>query len=144
MLRSSPMRVILDTNVLVAAAYAPKSASRRIVEACLAGEVTAVASGAIRREYEMILARAVRVEGYDDQLSSLIAGMETVEPSEVPRRVPDDPDDDKFLAAAVEGGADWIVTNDRHLLALNPFGEVRIGPPSEYVLKGSRAGDRKR
>jgi hypothetical protein len=27
-------RVVLDTNVLVAAAYNPRSASRRVVEAC--------------------------------------------------------------------------------------------------------------
>jgi hypothetical protein len=31
-------RVVLDTNVLVAAAYAPASSSRAIVEACLDGD----------------------------------------------------------------------------------------------------------
>ena len=33
-------RVVLDTKVLVAAAYNPASASRRIVEACLDSELT--------------------------------------------------------------------------------------------------------
>ena len=37
-------RVVLDTNVLVAAAYAPASASRAIVEACLHGELEAIMS----------------------------------------------------------------------------------------------------
>jgi predicted nucleic acid-binding protein len=33
-----------------------------------------------------------------------------------------DPDDDKFLACAVEGRADFIVTADRsHLLILHPY-----------------------
>ena len=33
-------RVVLDTNVLVAAAYNSASASRRIVETCLDGQLT--------------------------------------------------------------------------------------------------------
>jgi predicted nucleic acid-binding protein len=45
-------RIVLDTNVLVAAAYNAGSDSRRIAEACLHGELTAVLSPALRREYE--------------------------------------------------------------------------------------------
>jgi predicted nucleic acid-binding protein len=44
-------RVVLDTNVLVAAAYNPRSASRHVVEACLGGKLTPVLSSALRREY---------------------------------------------------------------------------------------------
>ena len=43
-------RVVLDTNVLVAAAYASASASRAIVEACLHGELEAtIGSTRLRR-----------------------------------------------------------------------------------------------
>ena len=37
-------RVVLDTNVLVAAAYNPRSASRHVVEACLGCRLMAVLS----------------------------------------------------------------------------------------------------
>ena len=124
--KSVSHRVVLDTNVLVAAAYAPHSASRRIVEACLDGQLVAVASPAIKREYAFILARAVRVEGYRDRLDQFLERLELVQPTESPRLVPDDPEDDKFLAAATAGDAGWIVTNDRHLLALDPHGPIRI------------------
>jgi putative PIN family toxin of toxin-antitoxin system len=126
-------RVVLDTNVLVAAAYAPQSASRRIVEACLDGQLVAVASRAIKGEYELILARAVRVEGYQDRLDQFLEGLELVEPTESPRLVPDDPEDDKFLAAAAASDAGWIVTNDRHLLALDPHGPIRIVASGRFV-----------
>jgi len=128
-----PHRVVLDTNVLVAAAYAPRSASRRIVEACLSGELVAVASPAIEREYARIVARAVRVDDYRDRLAALLDKLERVEPPETPRLVPDDPDDDKFPAAARAGSAGWIVTNDRHLLALDPYGPIRIVPSGRFV-----------
>ena len=135
-------RVVLDTNVLVAAAYAPHSASRRIVDACLDGQLVAVASPAIQREYAFILARAVRVEGYQDRLDRFREGLELVQPTESPRLVPDDPDDDKFLAAATAGGAGWIVTNDRHLLALDPHGPIRIVASGRFVeiVRGSCEG----
>jgi putative PIN family toxin of toxin-antitoxin system len=126
-------RVVLDTNVLVAAAYAPASASRRIVDACLRGDLAAVASPAIRCEYELILARAVRVDDYQDRLDEFLDKLDLVEPPQTPRLVPDDPEDDKFLAAAEAGSAGWIVTNDRHLLALDPHGTIRIVPSGRFV-----------
>ena len=96
---SAVRRVVLDTNVLVAAAYNPASASRRVVEACLAGELTPVVSGALLREYEFILARAARGRPYLERIHQLLGGAEVVEPAQTPRVVPDDPGDDKLVAA---------------------------------------------
>ena len=127
------MRVVIDTNVLVAAAYAPGSASRRIVEACIAGDLTPLASQTVRREYETILARAVRVEGYDRRLAAFLGQLTSVEPAETPRVVPEDPEDDKFLAAAVAGDAAWLVTNDRHVLSIRQHRDVRIGTPAKFA-----------
>ena len=110
-------RVVLDTNVLVAAAYDPRSASRRVVEACLAGELTPVLSSALRREYEFILARAARSRPYLERIHQLLDSAEVVEPAQTPRAVPADPGDDKLVAAALAAGA-VLVTNDAHLLAL--------------------------
>src|SRR5947209_3908934 len=110
-------RVILDTNVLVAAAYNAGSASRRVVEACLGGRLTAVHSPALRREYEHILARAARGRPYLERLQRLLEQAQVVVPEETPRVVPDDPDDDKLVAAALAAGA-VLVTNDAHLLSI--------------------------
>ncbi len=126
-------RVVLDTNVLVAAAYAENSASRLVVEACLGGELVAVASPAVKGEYEFILARAVRKPGYQGRLAELVDGMELAEPDEVPRVVREDVDDDKFLAAALAGRAGWIITNDRHLLAHDPYHHIRIVPAGAFA-----------
>jgi putative PIN family toxin of toxin-antitoxin system len=125
-------RVVLDTNVLVGAAYAEESASRRLVEACLNGELIAVLSPALRREYEQILRQAVRVRGFDDALRRLLDEAEIVEPQQTPRVVPEDPEDDKLVAVAVAAAA-TLITNDRHLLALDPHGLVRVVRPAEFV-----------
>jgi putative PIN family toxin of toxin-antitoxin system len=126
-------RVVLDTNILVGGAYTEGSASRRIVDACLRGELVAVLSVALQREYEHILQRAVRGRDYQESLQSLLEGAEWVEPAQTPRVVPDDPDDDKLVAAALAGAADALVTNDRHLLALDGHAGLRIVRPAEFV-----------
>jgi putative PIN family toxin of toxin-antitoxin system len=110
-------RVVLDTNVLVAAAYNPRSASRRVVDACLEGELTPVLSGALRREYEFILDRAARSRPYLEKIQRVLNSAEVVEPAQTPRVVPDDPEDDKLVAVARAAGA-VLISNDAHLLAL--------------------------
>ena len=40
--------------------------------------------------------------------------------------IPDDPDDEKVLACALQGQADLIVSGDRHLLDLGKFQGVSI------------------
>lgn len=132
-LAGSPPRIVLDTNILVGSAYAPTSPSRQIIDACLRRELVAVLSPALRKEYEHILKRAVRVRGYDEALRRLLEIAEVVEPAEVPRVVTDDPDDDKLIAAALGGNASAVITNDRHLLDLDPYGPIRILPPPSFV-----------
>ncbi len=127
-------RIVLDTNILVAASYAPESAARQILEACLAGQFQAVASREVYREYDLIVAKAVRVSGYRERLALWRERLEIVAPRTIGRVVPDDPDDDKFVAAALGGAARWIVTNDRHLLDLDPYQTIRIVPSGAFVL----------
>ena len=133
------MRVVLDTNILIASAYAPRSASLRIVTACIEGRLTLVVSSAVRREYDRLLPRAVRLpresardREHAERMERLLSAAECVEPVETPRLVPDDPDDDKFLAAAEAGVASALITNDHHLLELESHSGCRIVRPSAF------------
>jgi uncharacterized protein len=132
-------RVVLDTDVLVAAAYAVYSASRHLVEACGRLELQAVVSPALQREYAYILPRAVRRRDFTDLFRRFLEQADMVEPGETRRIVPDDPDDDKVVAAALVGGAEAVVTNDRHLLQLNPYGSLRLLRPAEFVRRWKRS-----
>jgi uncharacterized protein len=46
-----------------------------------------------------------------------------------------DPKDDKYLALAIGGSADCIVSGDRDLLDLHPFQDVPILTPAEFVQR---------
>jgi putative PIN family toxin of toxin-antitoxin system len=122
-------RIVLDTNVLIAAARSPDSASRWIVEACCAGRFLLLVSDALLREYDFIRERALRGVDSAPLLDELVGRAERVRADPSRHRVPDDPDDAKVLATAADGGACVLVTNDQHLLCLDPCGELRILRP---------------
>lgn len=135
-------RIVLDTNVLVSGAYDDLSAGARILEACTRGELTAVVSPPLRREYERIIADSVKIRGHEEAVRAFLARAEEVVPQETPSVVPDDPEDDKVVAAAVAGKADAIITSDRHLLELDPYQGIRILRPKAFVeaLEEKRGG----
>lgn len=125
-------RIVLDTNVLVASAYDELSASWQIVDAVLHGELTAVVSPRLRREYTQILRQAVRIRGHEEQMQRFLEACEVVHPRGRRRHVPDDRQDDKVVDSALTGQAGVIITNDRHLLELDPYEGVRILRPTQF------------
>jgi putative PIN family toxin of toxin-antitoxin system len=131
-----PKRVVLDTNVLIAAAWNKGSASRLIVDTCLEGKtLRAVSSPALRREYEFIINRAARKSKYRKSLQRLIDTAEVIEcdAREMGIEVPADPDDAKVLATAVAGKVDALIGNDHHLLDLAEESSVPILRPAEFL-----------
>jgi putative PIN family toxin of toxin-antitoxin system len=131
-----PKRVVLDTNVLIAAAWNKGSASRKIVEACLDGKtMRAVSSPALRKEYEFIVKRAARKSKYRKSLQRLIETAEVVEcdARSMGIEVPADPEDAKVLATAIAGKVDALIGNDHHLLDLAFDSQVPILRPGEFL-----------
>lgn len=126
-------KIVVDTNILVASAYAPESASRRIVQKCLDGTLKAVLSAALKKEYDRILPRAIHTKSFQEELKTFLDVAEIVETPKIARVVPDDPEDDKLIAIAVASGADAIISNDQHLLTLDPYDGIRILQPSAFV-----------
>ncbi len=56
-----------------------------------------------------------------------------VYPKKKIRVVLEDPDDDKFIESALEGKANCIVSQDRHLLAIGMYAKIRILTPQKFL-----------
>jgi len=58
---------------------------------------------------------------------------ELIEAALLDEPVCDDPDDDKFFACAIAGGADLIVSGDKHLLKMSGYQGIEVVRPRQFV-----------
>lgn len=133
------MRLVLDTDVLVAAFRSSLGASRQLLEAALEHRITVVVSVPLMLEYEAVLKRpqhlaAIGLEPaeIDEILDALAAVIEPVRLAFLWRPSLKDPGDEMVLETAVNGAADRLVTfNVRHLgQPAQRFG-IRVISPGE-------------
>lgn len=138
------MRGVLDASLLVAAVRTsnPRSASRLVIEAAAAGIYQPVITDDIEAEYRDVLSRDRIRRGAPPAfhrlataiMEALVGTAERVEPDRSLRVVKNDPKDDKYVAAALAGRADYVVTFDRrHLLVLAIHEGVRFVTPGDFL-----------
>ena len=114
------MKAVMDTNVLVSALFW-RGAPFRCLLAAKAGLYDLVFSEEILVELKRVLVEKFRLSNdeAEESLSFIRELGQAVKVTEKLRAVAKDPDDDKFLEAAVSAGAEIVVTGDRHLLELH-------------------------
>ena len=113
------LRVVLDTNQLVAALMRPPELATLLMS-WEAHRFTVIASPDLIDEYQYVLtypkiAKAIAPPLLRSFQNPLLTKIEIVHPVETPQLCRD-PDDDKVIAAAIYGFADAIVTVDKDLL----------------------------
>jgi len=125
--------VVLDTNVFVAAYWAPNSASARLIQACIDGRIRAAYTNEVKREVVAILSKIRMPESYMFYVDSFWEAALQVEPLGADDISIDDPDDRKFLEAAAGAEADFLATNDDHLLSVGYVGRTEILTPGSLA-----------
>lgn len=142
-----PLRLVLDTNVVVAGLLW-SGPPRRLIELAFnpgdhAQAVELFSSAVLLDELAHTLAYAKfsnRIAGLGTSTSALVghytALVNLVVPASVPRVVDADPDDDHVIAAAVAARAALIVTGDRkHLLPIGSHRGIAIIEPAEALRR---------
>ena len=135
------MRAVLDTGVLVSALISRQGTTGAVLQALRDARFRAIYSIEILVEIIDVLGREPFRTKYHieaDDITVLINLVrlrgELVTPG---RRIQAcrDPNDDKFLEAALAGKADCVVSGDADLLALTPFEDIPIMRPAEFLAR---------
>lgn len=132
------MRIVLDTNVVLSAllwrgtpyrlldALRQQPSSQLYSSTALLEELAEVLTRPSPSKQLALIGRAAA-----HIMADYIEAIELAEPLDVPRVIPNDPDDDHVLACALAAKADLIVSGDRkHLLPLSSYQGIRIVEPA--------------
>jgi len=140
------MRIVLDTNVLIAALIA-RGVCSDLLEHCVQ-QHEIVASDFILAELRKNLVHKFKYSAQDSEeaVDLLRSRMEVVVPAALESPVCRDADDDAVLGTAIAGSAACIVTGDKDLLVIKRYHAIDIIRPSDFAgyeagkSKGSTAG----
>ena len=129
------MRVVLDTNVFISGIHWT-GASKKIVEAWFDDRFELISSEEIMQELAETLLKFKKPLSQEDILHwiSLIASKSIIVAPLIKLEViKADPDDNIFLEAALEGNADYIVSQDNHLLKVKEYSGIKIVNPYDFL-----------
>jgi len=117
------MKIALDTNCLLSA-IPGKSEYHCILTALHQGRYTLCCSNDILMEYEELLIRFYKKQTAADAMNFIFYSPNVlmITPYYQWNLITADPDDNKFVDCALNAGADYIVTNDKHFNILKDIG----------------------
>ncbi len=134
------VRVVLDTNVVVSAYLVPTGKPAHILSLARQGKIDICLSGEILSEIKRTLLRPklqkihkATPQEIDRFLRAFADITDLVPGTTEVHEVDDDPDDNKILACALEGKADFVVSGDHHLTDIGSFGAIRIAKPDTFL-----------
>jgi putative PIN family toxin of toxin-antitoxin system len=126
------LRLVLDTNVLIAA-FVARGMCHELLEYCQRRH-DLVSSAILLDEFEDKLTGKFKVPAAEaSEARSLIeAHSQLVAPDALEAPVCRDPDDDWVLATALAGACACVVTGDNNLLVIEQFRGMLILPPAAF------------
>jgi uncharacterized protein len=133
------MRAVLDTNVIVSATLIRGGNEDRVLRAWLRGAFEVVLSLEILEEIGRVLSYEKLRRSRWMTNAEVVLLLETLAQEGVLVRetasvkASRDPEDDMFLAAAVQARARYVVTGDKDLLDLKVHRGVRMVKPAKFL-----------
>jgi putative PIN family toxin of toxin-antitoxin system len=128
------VRVVLDTNVLLSAAFFPGVCEKLLAHCFLTPSVQLVLSEHILEEF--VEHGLGKLNGTADQIDAAVVELrrrcKIVVPVPLPADIINDADDLPVLGAAIAGQAHCLITGDKELLNLGSFRSIAILSPRAF------------
>ncbi len=127
------MKIVVDANLFVSGLIKPNSNPGKILDLIKQNQIELILSPAIIKEIKRILLypklqkyHRKTAQEIDAYFEDILMFAWIVEGEEIIDIIKADPSDNKYLACAYEGEADYIVSGDHHLLDIGAYEGIEI------------------
>jgi putative PIN family toxin of toxin-antitoxin system len=138
------MKVVLDTNIIIAGLYSKRGASYQLLKGALSGGLLVAVSPLLALEYEGVLHQKITegmIEISEEVCGKILGALFAVatvawRPSQIRPFLPD-PSDDKVLECAISCDCTHIITfNQRHFpnAFMLPWG-IQAMKPGDFLIQ---------
>ncbi len=135
------LRAVIDTNVIVSSVLSKNGAPAYLLDLWSERHFDLVISEAIIVEVQRVLSEQRLKQVFcitDERIARLVEtlradGVLVSGTADTHGAVPADPSDEIFLAAALDGNADMVVSGDKDLLNLESFQGIIILTPRQFL-----------
>ena len=130
------LKVVIDTNVVISALLFG-GIPGKLIAFWQRGIMRPAASKEIIDEYLHVLTYP-KFELSEEEINYLlyqeiIPYFDVIDAHPGPRIIKKDPENDKFIRCASAANAKYIISGDRHLLALKAFQKIKILSPADFI-----------
>lgn len=126
------IRIVLDTNVLITGVQDESSYAFRIIDACRKNKIQAAFNGKLLKENKLKSRELVKDKEYLKILEDFYRKSKNVPHKSRVNVVKWDKEDNKLVEAAIDGIAEFIVTEDNDLLFLGEYNKIKMVTPQEF------------
>jgi len=134
-------RIVLDANIFVSAILSPNGVPAQVLNTWHEGFFELVISSSIIEEIRRVLNYPKLTKFHKKSAKEIDLFLDDLEvltffaPEKSSLSISDDPSDDKYINAALEGGAKFLITGDNDLLKIQEYEGIKIITPREFLIE---------
>lgn len=128
------MKVVIDTNILINASSDESSYAFRIIKEVIEGRLEAFATHQTMGENRQMLRKQVKDREYKELVEEFFRRLKIVKVYKH-LNVVSDPEDNKLFESAAASGADYIISEDQEVLALENYHDTEVIIPKDFWAK---------
>lgn len=126
------MRVVLDTNVIIAA-FAARGLCAEVFEVCLTDHSIILSEHILSEVSEKLIDKIRLPQNFVQEIIDYLREQaEIVNPEEIKESICRDKDDIPIIGTALSGNVRFVITGDEDLLILKKYKDIEIVTPRKF------------
>jgi len=134
------MKVVIDTNILINAAGDEESRAFKILKEVIEGRIEAFATHQTMSENRQMLRKLISDREFRELVEEYFRKLNVTKVYK-PVDVVSDPEDNKLFESIAASGAEYLISEDKEVLAVENWHGCEVITPAEFWAKYKNSSD---